>query len=521
MTPQPTRFRYRAEVKGIQAWIMASDRLKELKGGSALIDELARSEGECDARRLIERTGGELQTAAAGNVEAIFDDRAQLERFAAAWPLVVAQRAPGLQVIQAWAPFEVESDPWDSVFADLGAARNRTAPTLPELGPLVERAGRTGNGAVRRGENGSLEDRAIVAKLTRSKASDALDQLAPTDVVFVDEADRLGEGYLAVVHADGNGLGKLFMDFGPVQRREASEAVSTACVAAAKQAVRYLCELQCSADGDGDGYGKVNGALQLRARPIVVGGDDFTFLVDARFALPFTHRYLEAFVQESRKFKIFPNGLSACAGVAIVKTGFPFHAAHELAESLCKAAKGRLRDAPTGGLLFHRVTTASTALSWDKIEEAELSAAPATAQTEPDMYPRLAGGPYTLEELRLLSDLAAAAHPRKLPRGALREWLTLSRSSHSRADALWRRTEEVATDKKTWKEFETALSKLGKERFNDAPAKHDGWFTPRSSDGTPSDAPSRSPIADVLLWRTLQPDDHDRLTPIEPTRSTE
>lgn len=521
-TTTSTRYLYRAEVKGIQAWIMASDRLKELKGGSAIIDELARSEGPCDARRLIERTGGALQTAAAGNVEAVFDDQAQLERFAAAWPLVVAQRAPGLQVIQGWAPAGEGAYDWDPVFRALGAARNQSTPRLPELGPMVERAGRTGEGAVGRDENGGLIDRAIVAKLERAKSSDALDQLAPAGVAFTDDAERLGDGYLAVVHADGNGLGKLFMGFDARQRAEASAAVSTACVTAAKRAVAYLVALQTSEDEGRTRAGE--GDVQLRARPIVVGGDDFTFLVDARFALPFTHHYLVSFAEESKKAKLFPSGLSACAGVAIVKTGFPFHAAHKLAESLCKAAKKRLREAPGGGILFHRVTTASTELQWDKLEEAELEAAPISVkrETQPAVHTtvcaRLAGGPYNLKELKLLSELAAYARP--LPRGALREWLSLSHSSAGRASALWRRTREVAKKKGTWEKFEGALIALGGERFKGW--KHeDGWFIPPPAVAADEPMPSRSPIADLLLWRTLQPDDNDRLTPIPSTRSSE
>jgi hypothetical protein len=505
--PQP-RYRYRAEVKGIQAWIMASDRLKELKGGSALIDELARSEGECDARRLIERTGGELQTAAAGNVEAIFDDRAQLERFAAAWPIVVAQRAPGLQVIQAWAPFRDGDDDWAPVFQALGAARNHATPKLPELGPLVERAGRTGNGAVGRDKNGGLLDSAIVAKLERAEQADALDDLAPERVRFVEDADKLGDGYLAVVHADGNGLGKLFMKLDAAERAEASRAVSSACVEAARCTVEFLVELQRAEDGD-QPVERERGT-ELRARPIVVGGDDFTFLVDARFALPFTHHYLVAFAEESKKFKLFPVGLSACAGVAIVKTGFPFHAAHKLAESLCKAAKKRLREKAGGGLLFHRVTTASTELSWEELEKAELSAAPISVGQGSEAEPRLTGGPYTLNEMKLLSVLAASA--RELPRGALREWLTLSHSSPGRASALWRRTREVAKRKGTWDKFEDALTDLGGSRFAGW-TQEDGWFIPPPPKSGDEPLPARSPIADLLLWRTLQPDHFDRLTP--------
>ena len=81
------QFFYRAEVKSIQAWILASDRLKELKGGSAIVDGLA-----ADAQKLLARLGVDTRDviAAAGSVQVLFDEQAALHRFAAAWPLVVA-----------------------------------------------------------------------------------------------------------------------------------------------------------------------------------------------------------------------------------------------------------------------------------------------------------------------------------------------------------------------------------------------------------------------------------------------
>ena len=74
----------------------------------------------------------------------------------------------------------------------------------------------------------------------------------------------------------------------------------------------------------------------------------------------------------------------------------------------------------------------------------------------------------------------------------MREWLTLSRHDRSRADALWRRTHEIAGrgPRGTWATFELALASLGKVRFQGS-ASALGWF----SDGKHS----RSPIADALF----------------------
>ena len=161
MNPSQTEFLYRAEVKGIQAWILASDRLRELVGGSALIEGLCDGPSGGDVQALVDVTGGKVETAAAGNVELRFTTRDSLQRFAAAWPLVVAARAPGLQVIQAWAPTGGDEDAARHVlFGALGAVRNRLDAELPEVGPLVARAGRTGLPAVGRSDKGRVTKRA-------------------------------------------------------------------------------------------------------------------------------------------------------------------------------------------------------------------------------------------------------------------------------------------------------------------------------------------------------------------------
>jgi len=234
---------YRAEVKGIQEWILASDRLTELKGGSAIVDGLAAS-----AQRLLQHVGGgKLVSAAAGAVEVAFSDSGSLARFAAVWPMAVEAQAPGLSLVQAWAP---EGDA--SLYEALGAQRNLRPITLPEAGPLSARSGRTGAPAVRGGHRDGLEDATVAAKL---RAPDGeLENLVPEGFKFVSNADDLGERYLAVIHADGNNVGRLVQSLaGNLDgRRKFSEGLKAATQQAARRAFAKV--------GEWQGYGKDVGA---------------------------------------------------------------------------------------------------------------------------------------------------------------------------------------------------------------------------------------------------------------------
>ncbi len=478
---------YRAEVKGIQAWILASDRLRELKGGSAIIDGLA-----SDARRLLAEIGvpNERMITAAGGVEVVFEDVGSLERFVQAWPLVVSQRAPGLTLVHAWGAAD---DP-HQVYAALGAQRNLRPPSLPEAGPLLARSGRTGLPAVRVGakKDDGMMDRAVAAKLDALSRGVGLDRLAPRGHGFVEDADQLGDSYLAVVHIDGNGVGRLVQAKGRDMAAKArfsselSDATERAAVQAVEKLVAWTAREQSWADGR-DGH-------TLRARPIVLGGDDLTFLVDARFGVPFALAFIDAFRSETRARPEINGhrGLEACAGIAFTKTGFPFHAGHSLAESLCGAAKQGLREgmreeqATPSGLLFHRVTTASVDTRWEDLRDSELRGGDDGL---------LSGGPYDLERIVALSHLALALG--RLPRGAVREWLTLEHRGSDRASALWQRTREIA-DFDVWKEISEMLEALG----------HDPGTGREPLHGT--GVAWRTALGDALLWRTLQPSDSDR-----------
>jgi hypothetical protein len=109
---------YRCETKGIQHWILDSNRLRDLAGGSALVETLMR-----EAEQGVSAAGGTVIYAAAGGLLATFPERAMLEAFASEWPMYVAYHAPGLQVVHAWVEGEAAKDPVNELFTRLLPSR--------------------------------------------------------------------------------------------------------------------------------------------------------------------------------------------------------------------------------------------------------------------------------------------------------------------------------------------------------------------------------------------------------------
>ena len=156
--------------------------------------------------------------------------------------------------------------------------------------------------------------------------------------------------WIAVVHADGNGLGQIFTRF----REYASEMDEEAYTQAFRSFSQSLDSITEKAfyEACNKLHRHRNNEKKLPIVPLLLGGDDLTLIMDGELALPFTQHFLEAFeqafeldlpeVQLAANFAERAFGvkrLGICAGVAIVKPHFPFHDAHRLAEDLIKNAK--------------------------------------------------------------------------------------------------------------------------------------------------------------------------------------
>ena len=83
------------------------------------------------------------------------------------------------------------------------------------------------------------------------------------------------------------------------------------------------------------------GKDRLPFRPIVFGGDDVTFVCEGRLGLELAAKYLREFTSEILADN---ENTYARAGVAIVKSHYPFSRAYDLAEELCKEAKKRIKE---------------------------------------------------------------------------------------------------------------------------------------------------------------------------------
>jgi len=169
--------------------------------------------------------------------------------------------------------------------------------------------------------------------------------LIPDKREFPMEFDELGgekgeQSQIAVVHIDGNGMGAFIKqavesvaEKGYDSAVAAMRRLSKEIQAAYEQVFRDVCVELDNAMQSVDVRETIKSKKNfLPIRPLILSGDDTTFVCDGRIGLQLTARFLELLAQR----KIDGTALSACAGIAITGSHFPFHRAYSLAEALCE-----------------------------------------------------------------------------------------------------------------------------------------------------------------------------------------
>lgn len=151
---------------------------------------------------------------------------------------------------------------------------------------------------------------------------------------------RETEDYIAIVHIDGNNMGQKFADCDTLtKRKNMSLSIRQATISA-------FTELLEKVEQEYDTYSSYltlhmkDGKRFLPVRPLVLGGDDMTFVCAAKVAIPYAKFLMEALME-----KHIPgcDGIASCAGIAILPSSYPFFRGYEMAEQLCGAAKKRMR----------------------------------------------------------------------------------------------------------------------------------------------------------------------------------
>lgn len=460
---------YGASVQGIQSFIFQTNKLKEVVGASQLVDKIFTTKFKQFCKNhhhiLVEEN---IIISAAGNIKYILDENtlASIVKF---FPKFIASYAPGLTVSQAAVKVtdNLKTD-IDSLEKLLKTQRNKSSSPI-DIGWMgLERARRTGGVAT---SLVSFEDRSTLAKI-KDREGDTVglfnkfvqDGAAAKNIPF--DLSDINKGkensWIAVVHADGNGLGKLLSNLGKKvegNNKKAKDAFSRfskelekATTLAAQKAFDEVLDKKMQELLKKE-------KVRFPFRPVVLGGDDLTVIIRADLAFNFTEAYLRFFEKTTKEhFKFMKNeygvdgfqeGLTACAGVAYVKEKYPFHYAVHLAEELTSATKNVAKKinahrAPSS-LNFYkiqasyldRLTEMKKRTHFAKASNVSFDYGPYFIQDQKD------GQPTTKFLKAKLEKLKALEANKNGSTGKLRNWLASLHHDSPTADFLLKRIKQV------------------------------------------------------------------------------
>ena len=388
------------DVRSIQRYIYAANKLRTNIGASYIIENLFSEklvtvlkenfEGSMDLtswEKIKERGGEDVHCRIAyiggGNAMVLFNNSVsndKLKQLVALFSQKVMVEAPGVHIGAAIGTLDLSNDKSykesrDNLFAILKKNQNNIIPnvSLPftgftqicdidgEVASYYDEADEQ-NKRLFQNENENEEHRyfsheaaakARAVEKSEKKLATMFKNILEQGFKFPTEIDQLGQKepkrYIAVVHIDGNNMGVKFSGCNDLNthrtlsaaiREKTRSSFEKLLVSIVAEYDKYTDKgiLEFKADKDN----KVERILPIR--PLILGGDDVTFVCPARVAVAYAKRFIEYMKEESEDMEEGAKSIDCCGGISILPEKYPFFRGYVLSEQLCDSAKKKMRE---------------------------------------------------------------------------------------------------------------------------------------------------------------------------------
>ena len=522
---------YSFEAKQIQSYILATNKLKDQIGASEQIEFLCTENGLLDQVTEKLDLKPKYSRKAGGAFVAFFEgenSRAQAENLQAVWTFAVQKTIPSLHFAQGIGEGGSVKEAVDQAFIQQRISNQYLYPELPMAPPMAEFAPRSGRAACNK-KGDDLLDEATQQKRnqTTSLITDKLGNFGKEDLTWPatmpkdseeEKADKedifplLDDNVIGIVHADINNLGAILIETSTNYYKESkikeikdfSDEIDKAIISSVQESINQTLTKHLA-----------NNGVTMPARPLVLAGDDITFIVRGDLALKFTEHLLEEIEKtlasklKHHKIANLPEKLTACAGIAYIKASQPFYQGYKLAESLCEHAKteskkrkehnNKLNHVPSS-IAFHRITT-SMIDRYEDIIKQELTIY--DEKQNPKLL--LTQQPYFVgenNELPRLTDLQTLKSTfDNVGKGRIRQLLTLLHQSSALAEKEFSRWCDVMEERQSASKKEIhELLKIMTQKTED---KNQNEFNLSDLWG----ADKRTPIADAIALTHIAKED--------------
>ena len=330
------------EVGRKQGYIFKSNKLKENIGASQIIQYVT----EFLPVNKLGQFGGEEIMRGGGKSLYSFNSQDDAGSFIRAVSEEVLEKFPGLDVYFVRDSVDEFNDNFtekiEELYVKLGNKKSLKKNSMKQVSFGIEKICRSTGLAATHYDKDEVISEEINTKRKFYDKSSNLSIVHGREKDFpkvLDELKKEDNSYIAVIHIDGNSMGSKFVDLANEYKKliENDKTYNK----------KYLEDMnKLSRDIDSiytDAFGKVidasmdNGKATIR--PIIFAGDDVTFVCKAEDAI----KLCKIFIEEINKNTVMIGqnnvALNAAAGIAFVKSHYPFSRAYDLAEELCANCK--------------------------------------------------------------------------------------------------------------------------------------------------------------------------------------
>ncbi len=353
------RYLIKYEIRQIQKYIYASSKIKEIVGASkivrdCLIDFLIEACDEMNLKHNIKKEYGKLNLAfkfddsldfqigfeGGGNLACFFKgDEEKVKEFNRRIGFLFLKKTYSLRVCYAYV--EV-TDNFQNDRKKLDEKLSKVKVTMPMTNlqgtiPVVMSSTESSLPLSEVEKNGKRRKITRESALKLKKYSSDFD--TSNGNTCIDEfIEKNIDSYIAIIHIDANDLGTAITSYFKNNEKETYEDN----VDLSRQvSVRIKTKFNDEFDKYLKSFIESKGSNKIQYRIIVNSGDDITLIMSNNYAIELVTGFLERINENS----FFDNEIkiSACAGIAFVKSHFPYDRGYEIAEELCESAKKKAK----------------------------------------------------------------------------------------------------------------------------------------------------------------------------------
>lgn len=350
------------EVSRKQDYIFSSNKLKENKGASLVIEKVIE-----EIPNMINAAYMDNLIYNGGGSSLYLFNKEEAKNFIKSVSEKILRDYPGIEIFIVMEEYDEYKDKVtekiENAYKKLAIKKNRRMNSGAQISFGIERlCSSTGLPAVEEYiDDGQKRYRSaeVIVKLKESESSSKkFDNLLPVSKginEFVDLA-KGEKNYLAIIHIDGNQMGKKFdqlRDYFEYEEgnyyvtnkeyldalKKFSDEIRNIYEAAFKNMANIV---KLNEDKLKDDTKIKEGRFPII--PIILAGDDITYVTNGKIGIETARIFIEYL--NKNEIEIYNRNkvkLNACAGVAIVRTSHPFVKSYSLAEDLCSNAKKRRR----------------------------------------------------------------------------------------------------------------------------------------------------------------------------------